>query len=192
MMKREVLIIIIILKIQILTFLPLPFLSCLQYLCGYETGTWHVRGIKMSLQYVICRSWWSLNLTVIFVPNKTFSNSDIINIAVITNQTSFFNILNYINKSAVRDLLFDPQLTCVLMFLNLSTHSLFGYFYQWGYWAIMVTCILYVVFERYVNSSVELLFKWCFMVNLCLFILDVIPHLRFLGEGPFQRASFLL
>jgi hypothetical protein len=192
MMKREVLIIIIILKIQILTFLPLPFLSCLQYLCGYETGTWHVRGIKMSLQYVICRSWWSLNLTVIFVPNKTFSNSDIINIAVITNQTSFFNILNYINKSAVRDLLFDPQLTCVLMFLNLSTHSLFGYFYQWGYWAIMVTYIIYVVMNIMSTAQSSCVLSGAlWSTYVCLFW-KWYPHLRFLGEGTFQRAGFIL
>ena len=192
MMKREVLIIIIILKIQILTFLPLPFLSCLQYLCGYETGTWHVRGIKMSLQYVICRSWWSLNLTVIFVPNKTFSNSDIINIAVITNQTSFFNILNYINKSAVKDLLFDPQLTCVLMFLNLSTHSLFGYFYQWGYWAIMVTYIIYVVMNVMSTAQSSCVPSGAFWSTYVRLIWTWYPHLRFLGEGPFQRAGYLL
>ena len=192
MMKREVLIIIIILKIQILTFLPLPFLSCLQYLCGYETGTWHVRGIKMSLQYVICRSWWSLNLTVIFVPNKTFSNSDIINIAVITNQTSFFNILNYINKSAVRDLLFDPQLTCVLMFLNLSTYSLFGYFYQWGYWAIMVTYIIYVVMNVMSTAQSSCVPSGALWSTYVCSFWTWYPHLRFLGEGPLQRAGYLL
>jgi hypothetical protein len=64
--------------------------------------------------------------------------------STLTYQTSFIIILNNIilNNSVVRDLLFDPQLTCVLMFLNLSTYSLFGYFYQWGYWAIMVTYII--------------------------------------------------
>ena len=70
-----------------------------------------------------------------FEPDNTFSNSDTINTAVITTlifstltyQTSFIIILNNIilNNSVVRDLLFDPQLTCVLMFekFNLLTMS---------------------------------------------------------------------
>jgi len=119
---------------------------------GPNSGAWPVRELRTDSARHIFTNLMFSECSGNFEPDNTFSNSDTINTAVITTlifstltyQTSFINILNNIilNNSVVRDLLFDPQLTCVLMFLNFSTYSLFGYFYQWGYWAIMVTYII--------------------------------------------------
>ena len=119
---------------------------------GPNSGAWQVRELRTDSARHIFTNLMFSECSGNFEPDNTFSKSDTINTAVITTlifstltyQTSFINILNNIilNNSVVRDLLFDPQLTCVLMFLNFSTYSLFGYFYQWGYWAIMVTYII--------------------------------------------------
>ena len=90
----------------------------------------------------------------------------------------------------MRNLLLDTQSTCVIILFNISTYSIYGYYYKVYLGSMKGIYIIYVVLHVMTSAQWSWLLsgmKWC--NNLWKSLLCY-PCLRFLGEGPCQRALF--
>ena len=93
-------------------------------------------------------------------------------------------------NSDVRNLLLDTQSTCVIILFNISTYSIYGYYYKVYLGSMKGIYIIYVVLHVMTSAQWSWLLsgmKWC---NYLWKSLMSYPRLRFLGEGPCQRALF--
>ena len=90
----------------------------------------------------------------------------------------------------MKNLLLDTQSTCVIILFNISTYSIYGYYYKVYLGSMKSIYIIYVVLHVMTSAQWSWLLsgmKWC---NYLWKSLMSYPRLRFLGEGPCQRALF--
>jgi hypothetical protein len=81
----------------------------------------------------------------------------------------------------VKNLLLDTKFTCVIILFNISTHSIYGYYYKW---------YLYYIsgYARYDIIPVEMIAKWYEVVQLSMEFFTVLPPSTVSREKPMPEG----